>query len=128
MKRLFLVLTGLFAVTAVALGAFAAHGLKDLLTPALLSAFQTGVHYHLLHALALGLVALALTVFAQQPQPVRWLCLSGWLFIAGILLFSGSLYGLSLTGFGWLGPITPLGGLSFLLGWICFMIAAFKTK
>src|SRR5690554_3910536 len=121
MTRYFLALAGLFGLTAVALGAFAAHGLKSHLAPALLSAFQTGVQYQLLHALALALVALALVIFRQQPEPVRWLTISGWLFIVGIVLFSGSLYALSLTGFGGFGPVTPLGGVSFLLGWICFM-------
>lgn len=123
MNRTFLALAGFFGLTAVALGAFAAHGLKDHLPAPLLSAFQTGTQYQMYHALALALVALLL------PQwPSRWLTLGGWLFVAGTVLFSGSLYGLSLAGLHFLGPVTPLGGLCFLMGWSCLIIAALTTK
>ena len=98
---------------AVALGAFAAHGLRDRLTENLLSSFQTGVQYHMYHALALFGVAL---LSLQFPASIA-LRTSGYLFVAGIILFSGSLYILSLSGIRALGAITPLGGIAFLLAW-----------
>ncbi len=96
---------------AVALGAFAAHGLKARLTPEMLTVFETGVRYHVYHALAL----LALGA-ARGPDK------AGWCFIAGIVVFSGSLYVLALTGEKRLGMITPLGGLLFLAGWVIFAL------
>jgi len=107
--------------TGVALGAFAAHGLKSQLTPAHLAVFQTGAHYQLIHALALfgvGLLALL------RPAPL--VNCAGALFALGILLFSGSLYGLTLSGVSALGVITPFGGLAFLAGWLCLGVAAWK--
>lgn len=121
-SSLFLLLGALSGFTAVGLGAFAAHGLRERLEPALLAAFQTGVQYQMYHALALIGVAALLKVAGAQP----WLHIAGWLFVAGILLFSGSLYGLALGGPRWLGPITPLGGLMFLLGWLALVISAFR--
>ncbi len=119
MQRPFIAIAGFLGLTAVALGAFAAHGLKDQLTPALLNAFQTGVQYQITHALALLLVALLI-----DRYPSRWLIASGWLFTLGTLLFSGSLYGLALSGLTWLGPVTPLGGVCYLLGWASLLAAA----
>lgn len=120
---LFLLIGALSGFIAVGLGAFAAHGLRDRLEPALLAAFQTGVQYQMYHALVLiGLAALLKNFSAQA-----WLQASGWLFVAGIVLFSGSLYGLALGGPRWLGPITPLGGLMFLLGWLALVAAAFRN-
>lgn len=103
----------------VAFGAFAAHGLKARLPTELLAIFQTGVHYQGLHALAL----LACGLWAMQ-QPSRALNLAGWGFAVGTLVFSGSLYLLAMTGERWLGAITPLGGLAFLFGWCCLVVAA----
>ena len=98
-------------VLAVAAGAFGAHGLKARVTPELLSAWETASLYHLLHSLAL----LALALYAQASGvSVRW---PAGLFAAGILLFSGSIYGLVLTDLRWLGPVTPLGGLCLMAGW-----------
>jgi uncharacterized membrane protein YgdD (TMEM256/DUF423 family) len=119
MLRVFLLLAALAGFTGVALGAFAAHGLKGQLSPEYLVVFQTGVHYQLVHALALFGVALL-----AERLPGRLLTAAGSLFGVGILLFSGSLYALTLSGLGKLGMITPLGGLCFLAGWLCLGLAA----
>ena len=112
MFRVLLLLAALFGFTGVGLGAFAAHGLKGQLSAEYLAVFQTGVHYQMLHALALlGLAAL------WQRLGGRLLTAAGVCFCVGILLFSGSLYALTLTGISALGMITPMGGLMFLVGW-----------
>jgi len=121
MVRAFLLLAALFGFSGVALGAFAAHGLKSRLSAEYLAVFQTGVHYQLIHALAL----LAVALLALQ-LPGRLLTAAGVLFVLGILLFSGSLYGLTLSGIGKLGMVTPLGGLAFLAGWLCLGLAAWR--
>ena len=121
MARLWLLLSAFAGFTGVALGAFAAHGLKHRLTPEYLAVFQTGTHYQLIHALALfgvGLLAL--------HMPGRLVNLAGGAFAVGILLFSGSLYLLTLSGIGKLGVITPFGGVAFLIGWLCMGLAAWK--
>ncbi len=123
MLRPFISLAGFFGFTGVALGAFAAHGLKAQLTPEYLAVFQTGVHYQMLHALALLLVALL-----AQHLPQRLLRLAGGFFVAGILLFSGSLYALTLVGLGKLGLITPIGGVCFLAGWLCLGLAGWRAR
>ena len=108
------------AFLGVAFGAFGAHGLKGRLSPEMLAVFQTGVQYQMYHAIALLITALALARFDG------WLLrTAGWLFTAGIVLFSGSLYALALSGVTVLGAVTPLGGLAFLAGWLCFIVAAF---
>jgi uncharacterized membrane protein YgdD (TMEM256/DUF423 family) len=114
MDRLFFVLGSLSAGLAVALGAFGAHALKARLAPEMLSVYETGVRYQLAHALALLAVAWACTRW-----PGTAVTASGWLFVAGTLLFSGSLYGLSLSGVRGLGAITPLGGVAWIIGWSC---------
>lgn len=96
----------------VGLGAFGAHGLKTRVEPDLLAIFETGVRYHMYHALALLAVG-----WAVSKNPAGILHAAGFLFTAGIILFSGSLYLMTLTGARWLGAITPLGGLAFLVGW-----------
>jgi len=113
MERVFLVLGSLSAGTAVALGAFGAHTLRSRLAPEMLEVFETGVRYQMYHALALLAVA-----WATARWPMAGLGGAGWLFVAGTLLFSGSLYVLVLTGARWLGAVTPLGGVAFILGWI----------
>lgn len=111
----------LFGFTGVALGAFAAHGLKNRLTADYLAIFHTGVTYQLVHALAIFGVAV---LSAHLPgRLVGW---AGGLFALGIVLFSGSLYLLTLTGLGKLGIITPMGGLCFLVGWLCLGLAAWR--
>jgi uncharacterized membrane protein YgdD (TMEM256/DUF423 family) len=116
------VLFGLGAASAfisVAAGAFGAHGLRARLAPDLLAAFETGARYQMYHAL--GLIAAA---FALSRWPGPWPVRAGWLFVAGTVLFSGSLYTLALTGIRWLGAITPFGGVAFLAGWVCLLLAA----
>jgi uncharacterized membrane protein YgdD (TMEM256/DUF423 family) len=113
MDRVFFILGAVLAGTGVAAGAFGAHALRDRLTPELLAVFEVGVRYHLIHALALLAVAWATTRWPGAGTTV-----AGWLFLGGILLFSGSLYGLSLSGVRALGVVTPLGGLAFLVGWL----------
>ena len=118
---------GWFAVGAlaagigVALGAFGAHGLKGRVEPALLEVFETGVRYHMVHALALLVLGLA-----QARSPAPLLHAASWLFTAGILVFSGSLYLMTVTGARWLGAITPIGGVALLLGWAAAALAAWR--
>jgi uncharacterized membrane protein YgdD (TMEM256/DUF423 family) len=119
MNRTFLFIAALAGFVGVALGAFGAHFLKARLSTEMLAVFETGVRYHLIHAVAL-LATAALTGRASE----RLLAAAGWLFTGGIVLFSGSLYVLALTGITTLGAITPLGGLAFLAGWACLLIAA----
>lgn len=121
--KLFLILGALNAFLSVGLGAFGAHGLKAKLTPDLLAVYKTGVEYHFYHAL--GLLAVGL-VAAQFPQSalVRG---SGWAMLAGIVVFSGSLYMLSITGIRWLGAITPLGGVAFLAAWALLAVGVAKS-
>jgi uncharacterized membrane protein YgdD (TMEM256/DUF423 family) len=122
MDRLFFALGALAGFIAVALGAFAAHGLKARLDPTMLASFETGVRYHMYHALALLAAG-----WAATRWPGAAVNASGWLFLGGIVLFSGSLYALSLTGVRWLGAVTPVGGLAFLAGWLCLAWAAWKA-
>jgi uncharacterized membrane protein YgdD (TMEM256/DUF423 family) len=113
MNNLFLVLAGVNGFIAVSLGAFAAHGLKSMLGADLLATFQTGVQYHMYHSLALLAVGILVLQFPAQTG----LRIAGFLFLAGIIIFSGSLYVLALSGIRWLGAITPIGGVAFLAGW-----------
>ena len=123
MLRGFLMLAAFFGFTGVALGAFAAHGLKSRLSAEYLAIFHTGVTYQLVHTLALIGVALLATQI-----PGRLITWAGASFAIGILLFSGSLYLLTLTGFSKLGIITPFGGLAFLVGWFCLGLAAWRLS
>jgi len=123
LMRIFILLGSIHALLAVSLEAFGAHGLKTLLTVNQLATYQTGVHYHLIHALALVCVGL----LAYPLQSKKIITVAGWCFFWGILLFSGSLYLLSLTSLPPLvGLITPIGGCLFLLGWLSISIAAYK--
>jgi uncharacterized membrane protein YgdD (TMEM256/DUF423 family) len=121
MDRLFFSMGAVSGFIGVALGAFGAHALKSRLAPDLLATFEVGVRYQMYHALALLAVGWAQT---RWPGPV--LNAGGWLFVAGTLLFSGSLYVLSLTGEKWLGAVTPVGGLALLGGWLCLAWGAWK--
>lgn len=123
LDRLFFLVGTVSAFVAVALGAFAAHGLKSRLAPELLAVFETGVRYQMYHALALLGAA-----WAYTRWPGALTSAGGWLFVSGTLLFSGSLYALALSGVRWLGAITPLGGLAFLAGWLCLALAAATAK
>ena len=117
--RLFATLGAISAFLAVAAGAFGAHALRARLSPDLLAVFETGARYQMYHAL--GLLAVA-WMLSRWPGP--WPARAGWLFVAGTVLFSGSLYALALSGLRWLGAVTPLGGLAFLAGWLCLAVAA----
>lgn len=122
MTRLFAILGSLSALVAVALGAFAAHGLRGRLSPDMLGTFEVGARYHMYHALALVAVA-----WASTRWPGAAVSAAGWLFVAGTVLFSGSLYVLSVTGQRWLGAVTPLGGAAFLLGWLALAWGAWAA-
>jgi len=119
MDRLFFAIGSLSAFLAVGLGAFGAHALKNRLGVELLASFEVGVRYQMYHALALLAVGWACTRW-----PGAMLIASGWLFVAGTLLFSGSLYLLAFTGQRWLGAVTPFGGAAFLVGWASLAWAA----
>ena len=122
MAKLFITLASLSGMLAVLFGAFGAHALKERLDEHALTVFETAVQYHFYHTLALLVVGV---MALSQPQAAL-LKSSGWLFVIGILVFSGSLYLLSLTGMRWLGAITPLGGLAFIAGWACLAAAGWK--
>ncbi len=126
MIRIFLAVAAIFGGLSVAAGAFASHALKDHLNERSLAIFETGARYQMYHSLALLLVALLLAR-AELPAPPA-LAASGIAFISGVVIFSGSLYALSLSGIKWLGAITPLGGAAFLIGWGCLAVAAFSFK
>ncbi len=122
MDRTFFVLGAVLAAAGVAAGAFGAHALRARLSPEMLSVFETGVHYHLIHALALLAVA-----WAGTRWPGGAVNAAGWLFLTGTVLFSGSLYALTLSGIRALGAITPFGGVAFIAGWLTLAWAVFKA-
>ncbi len=122
MARRFLILAALAGALSVALGAFAAHGLKPRLDAHLLANWETGVRYQFYHVFAL-MAAAWLADRLPEYKSARW---SGWLFLIGMVLFSGSLYVMALTGLRWLGMITPFGGVAFIAGWILLALAARK--
>jgi uncharacterized membrane protein YgdD (TMEM256/DUF423 family) len=121
MARLFFALGSLLGLIGVAAGAFGAHALRNYLTPDLLAIWETAVRYQLVHALAL-----LATAWASTRWPGAAVNAAGWLFGAGTLVFSGSLYVLSLSGLRWLGAVTPIGGAAFLTGWACLAWAALR--
>lgn len=124
MPKTYLLIAAISGFLAVALGAFGAHGLRDKLSADLLAVYQTGVQYQFYHTFATLVVALLL-MLSPQSMALKW---SGNLFAIGIVIFSGSLYVLALSGVRWLGAITPLGGLAFLAGWISLAIAAWSWR
>jgi len=124
MKPKSILITGsVFMALAVALGAFGAHIVQDMLTPERFDVYQTGVEYHFYHALGLLITGAVSMHFKNN----KWIARSAALFVAGILIFSGSLYILTLTDTGWLGAITPIGGVAFILGWI-FLAVGVSTS
>ena len=124
-SRIFLAIAAIFGGLSVGAGAFATHALREKLSERSLEIFETAARYQMYHALALVLVALLISR-AEFPQPL--FVVAGWSFIIGVLIFSGSLYTLSLTNIKVLGAITPLGGAAFIAGWGALAIAAFAFK
>jgi uncharacterized membrane protein YgdD (TMEM256/DUF423 family) len=122
MDRTFFMFGSLAAGLAVAAGAFGAHALRTRLEPRLLEVFETAVRYQMYHALALLVVA-----WAATRWPGALVNASGWLFIAGMVIFSGSLYAMTFTGVRTFGAITPLGGACFLAGWVALAVAAYRS-
>ena len=120
MANAFLLVGSLVGFLGVAAGAFGAHGLRSGLSPDMLAVFETAVRYQMYHVFALLITA----VVIGRVGDARLLTIAGWSFITGMVLFSGSLYALALTGISGLGAITPLGGLAFLVGWACLAIFA----
>jgi len=125
MIRIFLGIAAIFGGLSVAAGAFASHALKEKLSERAIEIFETGARYQMYHALALLMVALLLSR-AEAAQST--LAAAGVAFIVGVVIFSGSLYTLSFTNIKWLGAITPLGGLAFIIGWSCLAVAAWNFK
>jgi len=122
MARLLFLCAGLFGAAGVALGAFGAHALKGRLGPEMLQVWHTAVQYHLLHVLAVAMAGAWLLARPNAP----WIGAAGWAWLAGIVVFSGSLYLLALTGAKWLGAVTPLGGVLLIAGWILMALAALR--
>jgi uncharacterized membrane protein YgdD (TMEM256/DUF423 family) len=120
MHRNFLLLGAILGFLGVAIGAFGAHGLRNRLSPEMLAVFEVGVRYHMYHVFAMLIVAAAIGHAGQA----RLLTIAGWSFFSGIVIFSGSLYALALTGTTTFGAITPIGGLGFLIGWACLAFFA----
>lgn len=123
MDRLFFLIGTLSAFVGVAAGAFGAHGLRSRLGEDMLATFEIGVRYQMYHALALLAAA-----WASSRWPGSLTSAAGWLFLAGTIIFSGSLYVLSLTGLRWLGAVTPIGGLALLAGWLCLAAACWNGR
>jgi len=125
MSRTLVVIASILGALGVAFGAFGAHGLANYFAanPGAESTFDTAVRYHLIHA-----VALMGAAWAWDRFPSRWTRYAGWLFVAGIILFSGSLYLLSLLNIRFMGAIAPIGGACLIAGWLCIGIAAWREK
>lgn len=117
------VLGSVLGALGVALGAFGAHGLRSRVSPEMVAIWETAAKYHLIHALAL-----LATAWACDRWPGPATVAAGWLFLAGIVVFCGTLYALALTGMRGLGAITPLGGLAFIAGWVCLAVGAWRAR
>ncbi len=125
MIKIWLFIVGVSGLLTVGFGAFGAHGLKGKISESLLSAFQTGTHYQMFHTLALLGLAILVSQLTTIPKAFIF---SANFWIAGIILFSGSLYCLALGGPSWLGPITPIGGLLLMAGWVTLAIGALQLR
>ena len=123
---MFFVLACIAGGSGVVLGAFAAHGLKNHLDANLLNVFEVGVRYQMMHALAL--LAVSVSSAPRWIEGSGWFAAAGWSWIMGMLVFSGSLYLLALTGIRWLGAITPVGGVALILGWVLLGVAAIRCR
>ena len=122
--RIFLAIASMFGGISVVFGAFASHALKDRLSANSLAIWETGTKYQMYHALALMLVAILVSRFPNSAL----LTVAGYAFIIGTFVFSGSLYALTLTGIKWLGAITPIGGMAFIIGWLCLALATWRIE
>ena len=125
MTQVFLTLAGIFGGLSVAAGAFGAHALREQVSERMLEIFDTGARYQMYHALALLLVGI---LMSRLDKPPIFLVVSGWLFIIGVVIFSGSLYAITLSGMRTLGAIAPLGGTLLIAGWATLAIAAATIK
>jgi uncharacterized membrane protein YgdD (TMEM256/DUF423 family) len=123
MEKTWFIIGAALAFLGVAAGAFGAHGLREHLTADALNTYETASRYHLIHALALLAVA-----FAASRWGGGLTTAAGWLLVAGIVLFSGSLYLLAISGVRWLGAVAPFGGVAFLAGWACLVLAAWRGQ
>ncbi|WP_018923238.1 DUF423 domain-containing protein [Salsuginibacillus kocurii] len=123
MWKVLIILGAINAGIVVAIGAFGAHGLEGRISDRMLENYQTGVQYHMFHALGIILIGLV-AAFAGSSGLLTW---AGWVMFVGILFFSGSLYTMALTGQTWLGAITPIGGLAFIAGWLLLVFAVIKA-
>ena len=123
MERTFFIIASLLGGLSVALGAFGAHALRGRIEESLLANYQTGVSYMFYHALALFAVAWAVSKWPASNLPV-W---AGWLFVVGVVVFSGSLFVMAFTGLRWLGAITPIGGVAFIVGWLLLAFVAWRN-
>ena len=123
MERLLYIGAAAAGFLGVAFGAFGAHALRETLSPEMLGVFETGVRYHMYHAFATLAAA-----WAVARWPRRVFGAAGWLFLAGIVVFSGSLYALAITGQRWLGAVTPIGGVAFLAGWLCLAVGCWNAR
>jgi uncharacterized membrane protein YgdD (TMEM256/DUF423 family) len=124
MEKTFLLLASLFGGLSVALGAFGAHAMSGRFSPSLLATYETAVRYQFYHALALIAVVVVLGRWPQMATLTTW---AGWLFVAGIVIFSGSLYILVFGGLRWMGAITPIGGVAFITGWLLLAWVALRS-
>jgi uncharacterized membrane protein YgdD (TMEM256/DUF423 family) len=122
MQRSFFIIGSGFAMIGVIAGAFGAHGLKGSISGEMLETFEVAVRYQMYHSL--GLLAVAWAISRWHSQPIH---MAGWLFVIGILVFSGSLYILSLTGIRWFGAIAPVGGLVLIVGWVCLIWGTMRS-
>jgi uncharacterized membrane protein YgdD (TMEM256/DUF423 family) len=122
--KLFILLGALAGAAGVVLGAFGAHALKARLSADMLAVWQTAVQYHFWHALALIAIGIVIAVGLPGSTTLRW---AGWLMVAGLVLFSGSLYALAFTGARWLGAVTPFGGVAWIAAWVLLAVAVWKS-
>lgn len=122
MQRTFMIVMGISGALVVALGAFGAHAMESRISADLLATYETATRYHFYHTLALTAVIMALSRWPESRLPA----IAGWLFLTGILLFSGSLYLLVFSGLTWFGAITPLGGVAFITGWFLLAVTAWR--
>lgn len=122
MERLLFMLASLLGGVGVGLGAFGAHAMRGRIAENLIANYETGVRYHFYHALALFAVVIAIQRWPNSTLPV----IAGWLFVIGVVIFSGSLYVMAFTGLRWLGAITPIGGVALIAGWVCLLLVAWR--